>query len=316
MKTFAGLTEAEAAIKACEALGISRSKIKYSVVSRDEENKRVVIEVDDQQVDEDDLQPAHLKDGPQSRVQDRDRHGGGGGGGRGGHRGDRGDRGDRGNRRDFGGGNRRGGRGDRGGRRGGGGRFEDEGEGFSDALAEEYKEFREMTQAPKEPVTPKPALDEGSLSERAGKALQATRKLLELSGLTARAQISVDTAEQVLVDMHGPDEGLIIGRKGETLLALQFMVNRIVGKDSEGPEKIALDCEHYRERRQDALRVLAKKLGEKAKQDGKILTLSPMNAHDRRIFHVTLDGQNGLKTRSEGDGLLKRVMIIPDGVEG
>lgn len=172
-----------------------------------------------------------------------------------------------------------------------------------------------MTQAPKEPVTPKPALDEAKLSERALKALETTRKLLTLSTLEARAQISVDTADQVLVDMHGPDEGLIIGRKGETLMALQFMVNRIVGKDSEGPEKIALDCEGYRDRRQEALRALAMKLGEKAKADGKTVTVTPMNAHDRRIFHITLDGQNGLKTRSEGDGLMKRVMIIPDGAE-
>lgn len=311
-KTFQGLTEAEAAIKACESLGISRSKIKYTVISKDDDQKRVVIEVDDQQVDEDELQPAHLKDGPQSRGQDR------------GDRGGRGPRGDRGGRRDFGGGGgggRRGGAGGFGGRGDRGGRdrrprHDDEGEGFSDSLAEEYKEFREMTAAPKEPVTPKPALDEGALSERANKALEATRKLLDLSKLEARAQISVDTAEQVLVDMHGPDEGLIIGRKGETLLALQFMVNRIVGKDAEGPEKIALDCEGYRERRQEALRVLAKKLGEKAKADGKIFTVSPMNAHDRRIFHVTLDGQQGLKTRSEGEGLLRRVLIIPDGAEG
>ena len=301
MRTFQGLTEAEAAIKACESLGISRSRIKYTVVSRDEETKRVVIEVDDSQPApaDNNLQPAHLKDGPQSRGQDR---------------------GDRGPRRDFGGGgggNRRGGFGAGGGhpRRDGRRPRDEDGEGFSDTLAEEYKEFREMTAAPKEPVTPKAALEEGSLSERAQKALETTRKLLDLSQLSARAQITVDTAEQVLVDMYGSDEGLIIGRKGETLLALQFMVNRIVGKDSEGPEKIALDCEGYRERRQEALRVLAKKLGEKAKSDGKIVTVSPMNAHDRRIFHVTLDGQNGLKTRSEGEGLMRRVMIIPDGAE-
>jgi predicted RNA-binding protein Jag len=298
-KTFQGLTEAEAAIKACEALGISRSKIKYNVIARDEDQKRVVIEVDDEQIDEDDLQPAHLKDGPQSRAHPSANRRDGG----------RGDRAERGGRRDFGGGNRRGGRRDR-------PRRDDDGDGFSDTLAEEYKEFREMTAAPKDPVTPKPALDEGALSERAAKALETTRKLLELSQLNARAQVSVDTPDQVLVDMHGPDEGLIIGRKGETLLALQFMVNRIVGKDAEGPEKIALDCEGYRERRQEALRVLAKKLGDKAKGDNKIVTVSPMNAHDRRIFHVTLDGQNGIKTRSEGEGLMRRVLIIPDGVEG
>jgi len=295
-QTFSGLTEAEAAIKACEQLSVARSQLKYTVVTRDEVDRRVVIEVDVVA-----STAAPRSDAPPPR-RDRDdrgprrdsRGGGGFGGGRSGGRDrDRGGHGDRGPRRPR----------------------DDDNDSFSDTLAEEYKEFREMTAAPATPLQPKPALTEDSLSDRAMKALVATRRVLELGQFSARAQVTTDSEEQVLVDIHGVDEGLIIGRKGETLLALQFVINRLVGKDAEGPEKIAVDCEGYRERRQEALRVLALKLGEKAKTDGKIVPVSPMNAHDRRIFHVTLDGQSGVKTRSEGEGLFRRVLIIPDGAE-
>ena len=172
-----------------------------------------------------------------------------------------------------------------------------------------------MTAAPKEPVERKTALAEDLLSDRGSKALATARELLRLAGLDAAAQVSVD-GEEVQIDMYGADEGLIIGRKGETLLALQFVVNRIAGRErvegAEGHERILLDCEGYRARRQEALRVLALKLGEKARTEGKTVSVSPMSAHDRRIFHVTLDGQHGVKTRSEGEGMFRRVMIIPD----
>jgi spoIIIJ-associated protein len=281
-QTFSGVTEAEAAIKACEALGFGRSQLRYQVVTRDEIDRRVVIEVDEHAT-------------AAAKAEDR----------RPPRRDDRSD----GPRRDSRGGGDRGR--PRGGDRGRGSRPRREDDEFSDTLAEEYKEFREMTAAPKTPVEPKPALDEAALSERAMKALDVTRQLLALGNFSARAQVSVDKEDQVLVDIHGADEGLIIGRKGETLLALQFMVNRFVGRESEGPEKVAVDCEGYRARRQEALRVLALKLGEKVRQEGKPFTLSPMNAHDRRIFHVTLDGAAGLRTQSEGEGLMRRVMIIP-----
>jgi predicted RNA-binding protein Jag len=294
-KSFEGPTEAEAAIKACETLGVSRSQLKYTVTNRDEgPPRRIVISVEASAHparSEDEPQPAHLA-GEYDRLH-----------GRGPRRESARPQQDRG--RDS--------RGRRGGRRGPGARHEQE--EYGDTLAEEYKEFREMTAAPKEPVTAKPALDEATLSERAQKALETTRQIMSLAALDATVQVSVDSDEQVLVDIHGADEGLIIGRKGETLLALQFLVNRLIGKESEGPERVAVDCEGYRERRQEALRVLALKLGDKARQEQKVVTVSPMNAHDRRIFHITLDGQQGLKTQSEGDGLFRRVMIIPDKAE-
>jgi spoIIIJ-associated protein len=299
VKTFEGPTEAEAAIKACEALGVSRSRLKYHVMHRATDSMHVVIEIDEG-AREEEPQPEHL-----AREYDRA------------HRGvaaeaPRSDRQPGG----FGRGPRTGGGGrDRGGRGGRDRRPRQEEDPFHDNLAEEFKEFREMTAAPKEPVERRSALAEDLLSDRATTALATTRELLRLAALDAAAQISVD-GEEVQVDMYGSDEGLIIGRKGETLLALQFLVNRIAGRErqegAEGHERILLDCEGYRVRRQEALRVLALKLGEKARAEGKTVSVSPMNAHDRRIFHVTLDGQHGVKTRSEGEGVFRRVMIIPD----
>ena len=323
-KTFEGPTEAEAAIKACEALGVSRSRLKYHVMHRATDSMHVVIEIDEGQSG-DDPQPAHLArefdrahggaQAPEAQPRDQsernqserssaphgERAGGGGFG------------------RDGGRGGREGGRGERGGRAGRDRRPpRQDDDQFEDNLAEEFKEFREMTAAPKEPVERKPALAEDLLSDRATTALATARELLRLANLEAGAQVSLDS-EEVQVDLYGADEGLIIGRKGETLLALQFVVNRIAGRErmegAEGHERILLDCEGYRARRQEALRVLALKLGEKARSEGKTVSVSPMNAHDRRIFHVTLDGQHGVKTRSEGEGMFRRVMIIPDQAE-
>lgn len=298
---FQGVTEAEAAIKACEALNVGRSQLIYDVVSRGPSG--ITIAVTGTKPPEDTT--ANRLSGERSR----------GGGFRDGAR--------EGNRREgsrdgFRDGNRGSGRrggGDRGGRfasgRGGRGRDRDEDE-MQDRLAEEYKEFREMTAAPKEPAPRREKLDEAIASQVANRALTTIRELMKLGGFEMEAQLSVDSQDGVEIDLHGSDEGLIIGRKGETLLALQFIVNRMLSRDSETAERVLIDCEGYRVRRQNALKTLAVKLGEKAKSENRTIAVTAMNAHDRRIFHVTLDGHEGLHTRSEGDGLYRKLLIIPE----
>ena len=103
----------------------------------------------------------------------------------------------------------------------------------------------------------------------------------------------------------------LIGERGETLLALQFVVNRIVARQLEGEQLIILDAAGYRERRRNALVHLAERLASKAEKDQKVVKLSPMSPHDRRVFHRALTDNDGVRTESKGEGLYRNLFIIP-----
>ena len=132
------------------------------------------------------------------------------------------------------------------------------------------------------------------------------------------ALIPIDTtvnAEQtdgkINLNIEGDKSGLLIGRKGKTLDALQYIVNKIVNKAMEKRMYIVVDSENYRERRKESLIEMAFKMGEKAKKMKKTVTTNLLNPHDRRIVHLALKEDESLDTRSRGEGLLKKVIIIP-----
>ena len=104
---------------------------------------------------------------------------------------------------------------------------------------------------------------------------------------------------------------LVIGRHGQTLDALEYLVNRIVGKQEERGTRIVVDCEDYRERHRRELEDAANRLAEKVRSRGKSQTMTPMSPRDRRIVHVALAGQNDVVTRSVGQGYLRRIVIAP-----
>jgi spoIIIJ-associated protein len=107
------------------------------------------------------------------------------------------------------------------------------------------------------------------------------------------------------------DAGLLIGKQGQTLDALQYLVTKMVAKQTRKKVRIAIDVEAYRARHNEALSQLAKKSGEKVRRSGKSVTLNPMNPYDRRIVHMALQGDKDLKTISRGEGLYKKVVISP-----
>ena len=134
------------------------------------------------------------------------------------------------------------------------------------------------------------------------------------------ALIPVETtvnAEQIdgkiTLNIEGDKSGLLIGRKGKTLDALQFIVNRVVNKNLEQKIRVVVDSENYRQRRIESLTQLALEMGDKAKRIMKPVTTNPLNPHDRRIIHITLKEDEELDTRSRGEGLLKKVVIFPRG---
>jgi spoIIIJ-associated protein len=143
----------------------------------------------------------------------------------------------------------------------------------------------------------------------------AKRTLEEILALIpVEATVAASHEEgRITLTVQGDRSGLLIGRKGNTLDALQFLVNKIVSKALDKKVDVVIDSENYRRRREDSLTQLALKMGDKAKRIKKPVTTNPMNPHDRRLIHLALKDDEDLETRSRGEGLLKRVVIIPKG---
>lgn len=105
--------------------------------------------------------------------------------------------------------------------------------------------------------------------------------------------------------------GLLIGRAGKTLDALQYLVNKYINKDSSEKRRVIVDVESYRERQKQRIIKLGERLARQVKETGDAVLTPPMNAYDRRTLHVALKDDGEVKTESSGEGFLKRVRISP-----
>lgn len=152
------------------------------------------------------------------------------------------------------------------------------------------------------------AFSDNQAAETAKKTLQDILRLLEVE---ATVDLKEDS-ERILLNIQGDGSGLLIGRKGQTLDAMEYLINKIVHKEAEDKKRIVVDTENYRFRREDSLVKLAQRLGEKAKRLGRPVTISPMSAHDRRIIHLALQEDKTLRTWSMGTGLYRKVIISPE----
>jgi len=142
-------------------------------------------------------------------------------------------------------------------------------------------------------------------------AKETLEKILALM-LLEGTSVKADQADGViLLNIEGDKTGLLIGRRGRTLDALQFIVNKIVSKTLEKKAQVVVDSENYRQRRQDFLIQMALNMGDKVKRTRKPVTTNLLNPHDRRILHLALREDQELDTKSRGEGLLKKVIIIP-----
>ncbi|HBF42296.1 MAG TPA: hypothetical protein DDW42_01460 [Desulfobacteraceae bacterium] len=142
----------------------------------------------------------------------------------------------------------------------------------------------------------------------AKETLESILALIPAKGTTVRAKHANGT---IALNIEGNKSGLLIGRKGRTLDALQFIVNKIVNKALERRTQVVIDSENYRKRRWDFLVQMASKMGDRAKKIGKPVATNLLNPYDRRIVHLALKDDEELDTRSKGDGVLKKVIIIP-----
>ncbi len=152
--------------------------------------------------------------------------------------------------------------------------------------------------------------ERSTLTEKREEAARVLREILERMRVDAEVS-AFDDGERIILDAHGSESGLVIGKKGATLDALQYLVSRIVFRTPGDASPIVVDAEGYRGRREDSLVDLARRLAEKAVRSGRPVPVEPMSAQDRKVVHHTLAEHPGVTTESEGDGTARRVVIFP-----
>jgi spoIIIJ-associated protein len=145
---------------------------------------------------------------------------------------------------------------------------------------------------------------------KAEEACEVLEDILEYMDLEADVAVREDD-EKIILDVSGPDAGRAIGKKGQTLDAMQFLVNKIVNRFPDGRRHIVVDSGDYRTRHDEGLEAMARREAKRAVQEGKVVTLKPMSARDRRVIHLSLAKVEGGSTASQGEGMQRRIQIIP-----
>jgi spoIIIJ-associated protein len=164
-------------------------------------------------------------------------------------------------------------------------------------------------------------LQPGPLGHEVEAARDTVRELVTLMGLTAEVTgrwgkpDEPDEERPVLIDIHGDDLSLLIGRRGESLAALQYLTRLIVGKELGTYLPIVVDVEGYRARRERQLRQLAQRMADQAVESGRTMTLEPMSPAERRIIHLELRDHQRVFTESVGEGDHRKVTIVPRSAE-
>jgi len=164
-----------------------------------------------------------------------------------------------------------------------------------------------------EPLVPAP--EESNIADAAKGILEA---LLSMMGVTAsvvspaRSFVEGEATAPVALDVKGDDLGILIGRRGQTLACLQYIVRLIVGNQMKAlTPPIVIDVNGYKQRRYQTLRELAQRMAEQVEASGKPFTLEPMPAYERRIIHLTLAENPKVTTQSTGVGEARKVAILP-----
>ncbi len=165
---------------------------------------------------------------------------------------------------------------------------------------------------------PLPEVDPDINAPEVDTAAQTVDDILRILGIDAEISIREpltpgDGLGTVLavIDIKGEDLGLLIGRRGDTLVALQYLVNLILNRKHPGKGGVTIDVEHYRHRNEERIVALAKRMGDRVRESGNPITLEPMSAAERRLVHITFADDPDVETNSIGDGENRKVVISP-----
>jgi spoIIIJ-associated protein len=144
----------------------------------------------------------------------------------------------------------------------------------------------------------------------AGEAQSVLEDLLHAMRIDADVSVR-DTDNPIMLVITGRNLGVLIGRRGDNLAALQFMVNLILSKNRRQWPRVVIDVENYRAKREEALRGLADRIAFRVRRNGRPFTLEAMPASDRRIIHLALRDRSDIETYSIGEGPARRVVVAP-----
>jgi spoIIIJ-associated protein len=166
----------------------------------------------------------------------------------------------------------------------------------------EAKTRPEIQEMPSKPVDA-----DSSLAPKAKELLSGI-----LQRMSFECQVSAqETPEKIILNIEGDSSGLLIGKRGQNLDAIQYILSKAINRADTERKMIMVDSEAYRKRREESLLNLAEKIREKVKKTKKPVSLSHMNAHDRRIIHLALQEDEALITKSRGEGEYRKILILP-----
>ena len=158
-----------------------------------------------------------------------------------------------------------------------------------------------------EPAPEGPVLPQGEFEE---KIIDYTRGLLSRMGFPAQITVSFRENKRLGLDIESDGSGILIGKQGKTLEALQFIVNLAAGRMGGDSTRIVLDTQDYRSRRERSLIRMANHVAEQVRRGRDSQLLEPLNPFERRLIHTSLARYGDIETISEGDGLYKRIRVI------
>ena len=168
-------------------------------------------------------------------------------------------------------------------------------------------EKKVVTEKPQKQAEPVISGSDGSIALKAKDLLDG---ILQRISLECKVTVN-ETPEKIILDIEGDDSGLLIGKRGQNIDALQYILNKAINKFDNGHKMILIDSGEYRKRREEFLLGLAEKIRERVKKTMKPVSLAHMNAHDRRLIHMVLQEDESLITQSRGEGKYRKIVILP-----
>ncbi|OPY07879.1 MAG: R3H domain protein [Syntrophus sp. PtaB.Bin001] len=185
-------------------------------------------------------------------------------------------------------------------------------------FSKNYKESQPSTNEKQIPViesSPKELVKDEELPAASVTPL-AQRAQTILEGILTRMHLNFsvtlkESDDTILLTINGDGGGLLIGKRGQNLDAIQYIINKAAAKSFEERKLIIVDTESYRKRREESLNALAKEFADKVKKTRKPVTVGHMNAHDRRIIHLALQNDDAIVTKSRGEGEYRKILIFP-----
>lgn len=162
---------------------------------------------------------------------------------------------------------------------------------------------------PQQP-TPTDVIEQIPSTTSALKAKQLLEDILNMMTFECEVYVS-ETNDTIKLNIQGDKSALLIGRRGQNLDALQYLLNKAVNRVETERKMIVVDSEEYRKRREETLLKMAERIRAKVKRTRKPMSLSYMNARDRRIIHMALQGDETLVTKSRGEGEYRKVIVVP-----